>query len=253
MPRCPNCSAELTGRYCSTCGQERIGARDLSARRFFHDLADEVGTLRGRFKTLDTLRALLVPGLLTNEYVSGRRQRYLTPLQLYLVCAAVFFLAAPIAGFTLTSMIDADTSGDLVRLVATRLDTRGLDAATFYQRFDLRLQSVYTVALGAGVIVIAMTLQLLSRNALPFGAPLAFALHFYGFVFLATAAAGSSRRLGFTDEAAAALGVCLIASYLLIALRRVMRDRCASCCSSGRSCWPRCWPSTILPTSPRSS
>jgi hypothetical protein len=221
MSRCPNCSAELTGRYCSTCGQERIGAQDLSARRFFHDLADEIGTLRGRFKTLDTLRALLVPGLLTNEFLAGRRQRYLTPLQLYLVCAAVFFLAAPVAGFRLTSMIEADKTGELAGLVAARLDTRGLDAATFHQRFDLRLQSVYTVAIGAGVIVIAVTLQLLSRNALPFGAPLAFALHFFGFLFLATAVAGASRRLGLTDESAAAVGVCLIAAYLFVAIRRV--------------------------------
>ena len=38
VPQCPNCAAELTGRYCSACGQERIGGRDLSARRFFHDL-----------------------------------------------------------------------------------------------------------------------------------------------------------------------------------------------------------------------
>ena len=206
MRQCPNCFAELTGRYCSACGQERIGGRDLSARRFFHDLVDEVGTLRVKFKTLETLRALLV---------------YLTPLQLYLVCAAVFFLAAPIAGFRLSSMLDADRTGDLARLVAVRVDERGLDAATFNQRFDIRIQSVYTLALGAGVITMAMTLQLLSRNALPFGAPLAFALHFFGFLFLATAAAGASRRLGLADETAAAIAVCVIGAYLLAAIRRV--------------------------------
>lgn len=221
MPQCPNCSAELTGRYCSACGQERIGGRDLSARRFFHDLADEVGTLRVKFKTLETLRALFVPGLLTSEYLAGRRQRYLTPLQLYLVCAAVFFLAAPIAGFRLTSMIDADRTGDLARLVAMRVDERGLDAPTFNRRFDIRIQSVYTLALGAGVITMATTLQLLSRNALPFGAPLAFALHFFGFLFLVTAAAGATRRLGLSDETAAAIAFCFIGAYLLAAIRRV--------------------------------
>ena len=249
LPRCPNCSAELTGRYCSACGQERIGARDLSARRFVHDLAEEVGTLRGKFRTLDTLRALLIPGLLTSEYLAGRRQRYLTPLQLYLVCAAVFFLSAPVAGFRLRSMIDADMTGDLTRLVAARVETRGLDAATVQQRFDVRLQSVYTIALGAGVMVTAMTLQLLSRNTLPFGAPLAFALHFFGFLFLATAAAGASRRLGLTDEAAAGLGVCLIAVYLFVAIRACTRDRRVSSCSAGRSCSSRSWRSTILPMS----
>ena len=47
-------------------------------------------------------------------------------------------------------MIDADRTGDLARLVATRVDERGLDAATFNQRFDIRIQSVYTLALGRG-------------------------------------------------------------------------------------------------------
>jgi Protein of unknown function (DUF3667) len=119
VSRCPNCSAVLTDQHCSAYGQRRIDPRDLSARRFFGDLADEVGTLGFKFKTLRTLRGLLTPGLLTTEFMAGRRQPCLSPIKLYFVCAAIFFLAAPIAGFTLPALIADDRSGELLFSPAT--------------------------------------------------------------------------------------------------------------------------------------
>ncbi len=203
------------------CGQPRIDPRDLSARRFFHEVADEVATLRLKFKTIRSLRALVTPGLLTTEYLAGRRQRHLSPIQLYFVCAALFFLAAPLAGFTLTSLVANDRSGDLMRLVAARTAERGLDPSVFSERFDLRVQSVYTVALGTGVIAVALMLQLLFRRAFPFGVHLIFAMHYFSFLFLLTSAAGAGRRFGLLDEVAAALAVCATTLYLCAAMRRV--------------------------------
>jgi hypothetical protein len=221
VTRCPNCSAEFEGQYCSACGQTRIDPGDLSARRFFHEFADEVVTLRSKFRMMRSLRALLTPGLLTTEYLAGRRQRYLSPIQLYLVCAALFFLAAPLAGFTLTSLIVDDPSGDLARLIAVRAGQRGLTPDLFGQRFDLRIQSVYTLTLCTGVIAVALMLQLLFRRGLPFGAHVIFALHYFSFLYLVTAASGASRRFGLPDDAAAGLAVCLITPYLFMAVKRV--------------------------------
>ena len=98
MTRCPNCSAELAHEYCPRCGQRRIKPQELSARHFFSELLDEITTFRAKLKTLHRLRGLLTPGLLSAEYLAGRRQPYLGPFKLYLVCAAIFFLSAPVAG-----------------------------------------------------------------------------------------------------------------------------------------------------------
>ena len=168
---------------------------------------------------LRTLRGLFSPGLLTVEFLAGRRQPYLSPIKVYFACAAIFFLAAPFAGFTLPAMMADDTSGDLLRLVTARAAARGLDAAVFSQRFDLRLPSVYTLVLGSGVIAVALLLQVF-RRSLPFGAHVVFALHYFAFMYLVTAAAGASRKLGVADEAAAGAAVALIAPYAVIALRR---------------------------------
>jgi hypothetical protein len=131
--QCPNCSAHLDAQYCPVCGQQRIDPLDLTARRFFHELADELGTLRSKFKTIRTVRALAVPGLVTAEFLAGHRQRYLSPIKLYFVCAALFFLAAPLAGFTLPALMADDRTGNLARLVAAQ--ARGLDSWPFAARF----------------------------------------------------------------------------------------------------------------------
>src|SRR5262245_9277117 len=104
MSQCPNCSAELREEYCSRCGQRRIRPQDLSARHFLRHLVTEITEFHEKFKTLRSLGALLIPGRLTGEYLAGQRQSHLSPFKVYLVCAAIFFLSAPLAGFSLASM-----------------------------------------------------------------------------------------------------------------------------------------------------
>jgi hypothetical protein len=134
MSRCPNCSAELVDEYCSRCGQQRIHPEELSARHFAREVGDEIANVRANFKTLRSLRGLLVPGLLTAEYLAGRRQAHLSPIKVYLVCAAIFFLSAPMAGFTLASMLDADQSGALRGRVSARAAERDVEISLFSSR-----------------------------------------------------------------------------------------------------------------------
>ena len=225
MSRCPNCSADLEFEYCSRCGQQRIHPQDLSARHYFRGLADEIATIHERFKTLRTLRTLLVPGSLSVEFLAGRRQPYLTPFKVYLVCAAIFFLAAPTAGFTLASMLEGDQSGTLSRVVSATMAERDLDATLFNARFDVRVQSVYTITLGAAAVIFALLLQWLFRKQRrPYGAHLIVALHYVAFMYLATIAAGLSRTAGLSVDLAAAAGYAVIAPYLMFAVKRVYAE-----------------------------
>ena len=225
VSRCPNCSAELGLEYCPRCGQKRIRPQDLSARHYFRELSDEIATLPEQFKTLRTLRTLLVPGLLSAEFLAGRRQPYLSPFKVYVVCAAMFFLAAPAAGFTLASMRDADQSGTLSRLVSAMVTERGLDPPLFNARFDVRVQSVYPITLGGAALVLALSLQWLFRKQRrPYGAHLVFALHYVAFMYLVTITAGLSRTIGLSVDLAAAAGYALIVPYLILALKRVYAE-----------------------------
>src|SRR5215212_9831045 len=89
-PRCLNCGADLTGQYCSACGQEDTELR-VSLKRLARDfLAEQLG-LESKVPT--TLwRLMSKPGLLTKEYLSGKRVRSLLPLRLYLSASVIYFL-----------------------------------------------------------------------------------------------------------------------------------------------------------------
>jgi hypothetical protein len=47
------------------------------------------------------------------------------------------------------------------------------------------------------------------------------ALHYTSFVYLATVAAGLSRRMGLSSDVAAATGLAVMLPYLILALKRV--------------------------------
>ena len=94
---CLNCGVPLAGAYCAQCGQRDIppypSVRDLVIDAFW-----ELSGWDGRFAS--TVRALVRrPGMLTREFLEGRRARYLSPLRLYLMASLVYFvLAAADAG-----------------------------------------------------------------------------------------------------------------------------------------------------------
>jgi hypothetical protein len=91
LTHCENCGAPLSGRFCAQCGQAAINYR-RSFRHIFVDLLDEFLNWDSKFFT--TIGLLLVrPWKLTNEFLAGRRVRYVHPLRLYLLASILFFFA----------------------------------------------------------------------------------------------------------------------------------------------------------------
>ncbi len=89
LTHCENCGAALTGPYCAQCGQPAIDYH-RSFGTLLADAADAFLNLDERF--LKTFGLLLIkPWRLTNEFLAGRRQRYVHPLRLYLLASVAFF------------------------------------------------------------------------------------------------------------------------------------------------------------------
>ncbi|MCX7555885.1 DUF3667 domain-containing protein [Xanthomonadaceae bacterium JHOS43] len=88
---CANCGTAMADRYCPECGQKRFVETD---RRFGHLLASffEAATdLDGRFWR--SLRALLFqPGRIARDYIDGARQRWMSPIALFLLANLLYFL-----------------------------------------------------------------------------------------------------------------------------------------------------------------
>ena len=99
MTPCRNCDTTLEAgfRFCPRCGQKNV---DLE-RPFSELLGEavrEIFDVDGRaVRTFWTL--LRRPGLLTSEFVAGRRRHFMSPVRLYLLISVLFFvLAAWVAG-----------------------------------------------------------------------------------------------------------------------------------------------------------
>jgi hypothetical protein len=90
---CPTCSKEVSGNYCSNCGERILS--DKQELRFSHFLKEayrELFDLDSKF--IRTLRYLFTrPGFLTLEILHGRKSIYIKPVRLYITLVLVHFLA----------------------------------------------------------------------------------------------------------------------------------------------------------------
>ncbi|HEY2144015.1 MAG TPA: DUF3667 domain-containing protein [Candidatus Udaeobacter sp.] len=91
LTHCENCGAPLTGHYCGQCGQAAVDYR----RSFRYVIADVLDSfLNWDSKFFTTIALLIVkPWRLTNEFLAGKRVRYVNPLRLYLLASILFFFA----------------------------------------------------------------------------------------------------------------------------------------------------------------
>lgn len=89
---CLNCKSTLAGQYCATCGQ-RARSRLISLWELISDAFGDLFELDSRlWRTLIPLFAK--PGVLTRDYLEGRRARFMPPFRTYLVLSIIFFLIA---------------------------------------------------------------------------------------------------------------------------------------------------------------
>jgi hypothetical protein len=86
---CQNCGAALSGPYCSACGQHDVDYH----RSLWPILEDSLeGFLHVDGKFFRTVRWLFTrPGLLTREFIAGRRVTYTQPLRLYIFASFLYF------------------------------------------------------------------------------------------------------------------------------------------------------------------
>jgi hypothetical protein len=247
--RCKNCNALLLGRFCVNCSQ----AADVhvpSTVELLHEMLE--GLTHSDSRLWRTLKLLwFKPGMLTREFVAGRRVAYLPPFRLYLILSIVFFL---IASFV-------HPTGQLVQFndaaapAAASSDLTGCQNADFIRftndpKWDQRFQhacleavrdhgkNLWPLAIGTAPKAMFIFLPLIAflhmllywRPRHRYAEHLLFFIHLHAFYFsvaivmiCAIIAAPSWPKLsGVSDTLKTVLG-WYAAIYTLFAMRRVFR------------------------------
>lgn len=88
--KCLNCGYPIIGNFCGECGQKAHLHKDNLGHMIVHFIGDYFHYDNKFWRTLKIL--FTKPGLITLEYIQGRRVKYLNPIQLYIFVTTLFFL-----------------------------------------------------------------------------------------------------------------------------------------------------------------
>ena len=246
---CNNCGAVLVGEFCHRCGQREIDewqSLGSIARQFW----DELVSLD--YKSARSIAALFYPGHLAAEFIAGRRSRYLSPLKVYFLAAALFFLIAPRAtDFTLERQMALDRDGDFRALVEQRIAETHMSRELFAERFGGRAQTVYTLAPILSVLTVTFLLRLLYGRRFPWLGPHAvFALYYIAFMYVVALFVHGVNNVLEAPNGYVMLAIqyVILVPYMFVALRRVYGSRPAARSEKRWRCW--CWHSSSTCRSP---
>jgi len=110
---CRNCGASAPAKFCPECGQE-TAREPRTVAEFVHGLIAQYLLPKGQlWQTLSKL--VFAPGVLTVDYIAGKRTRYLRPLQLYLLASVIVFAAVQVFGLNLGLRLYGDQGVHLLR------------------------------------------------------------------------------------------------------------------------------------------
>lgn len=225
--KCLNCSADLNGEYCHQCGQKRIHRHEFSIKHFFGHFLHEITHLDSN-KILKTLRDLIIrPGILAEEYLAGRKGRYINPIRVYLTFSALYFLFAWGALLDFRGIPREQYRPARVVAIAQK---KGVEPAVLVDKIFQKAEKYSALLRFASVLVSGLFLAVLYYGTKRYYVEhLIFSLYYYSFDFLckslfaivivASAYAGTKLPTRALD-----LFYPVAFVYLLFALRRVYKQ-----------------------------
>lgn len=199
---CPTCGATIDARFCPQCGEQRLVAHDFSWRHYLDELFDVFTHLDS--KILRSVWLLVTrPGLLSVDYLRGRRVRLVSPLRLFVFVSIVYFISLTLLHaipFTTTQNFQFGTfatplatqlqgndfyAGYASRQVAKKLRRDGIPYALLEQRYDEKTAVYSKTLLFTLIPVIALLFGTLFLRKRRFIAEhLVIATHFWAFTLV---------------------------------------------------------------------
>ena len=123
---CQNCGHYVEEHYCTHCGQENVETRQPFHFLFTHFIEDFVHYDGSFWQTIKKL--FLKPGVLTKEYLSGKRNSSVNPVKMYIFVSFVTFFLISIFPSHKTEY--NDSSNEPISIENTEKIQKALNAIT---------------------------------------------------------------------------------------------------------------------------
>jgi hypothetical protein len=102
MQRCRECKAEVSGNYCSHCGQP-YPVKRLTVKGIFHEALHLLTHFDRGF-----------PGTMQREYVDGSRNKFQKPFSMFFMCSSFAALALYFINDILTKHFGSENSSEVI-------------------------------------------------------------------------------------------------------------------------------------------
>jgi len=210
------------GAYCHRCGQREVDEwRSFAsiARQFWDELVNF------DYKTVRSVAALLRPGQLASEFIAGHRNRYLSPLKLYFLAGALFFVIAPrVSDFTFEGQMALDWNSEFRSTAEARIAETHMSRELFAERFAGTVQKVYTLSPILSVVGLMLILRVAYRRQFPWLGPHAvFALYYVAFLYMVALVVHAVNNVldASSPYILMTIQLPMVAAYMFVSLRRV--------------------------------
>jgi hypothetical protein len=249
---CLNCGERLgvSFSYCPQCGQANHDL-NIPVRHFVEETAE--GILHFDAKSLRTIHALMLkPGVVTSEFVAGKRAKYVAPMRFYIFISFLFFLLLSYpssqekevstdshqnsVGITFYKINSRDVRGMKSAQLDSVLQSEGLSRSVFNRYIVRKLSRIGTEGqegfnhvllkaisymMFALMPIFALFVFILYRKrAMYYFGTLVFSVHYHSFVFLLLSVTLIVDRI-VDNSLILAIPVVLCPVYLYLALRRM--------------------------------
>lgn len=225
---CATCEVPLTGKYCPRCGEKVYLRHEFAIKHYTREIVYQITHIDAKiFKTLQLL--FTSPGQLTEEYLLGRKKKYIRPIRLYLVLSMIYFFS--FSFFDKAALLDIRhvLKFDFTDLLLPALEAKkqvigALNDELFYRSINQQLNNKISLLLFPAIFIYAAVFKVIFiAKGRYYVEHLIFCLHLMSFSFLRDMLLLPlflvNKPVGFS------LALVTTVIYLFLAMRRVYAAR----------------------------
>ena len=184
LGRCKSCGAELSGKYCSVCGEKLLTKEDKLVKSWLRDVFSDLTNIDG--KVLLTIKELFFfPARYALNFSQGIRVKYIKPLNLFLIANILYFLLSGASTFKTSLQIQMSGlpySTWIADLVEKKLDKEDKNIEEYAAQYNEKSNEISKLIIIMLVPVLGSVLFLcFKRNGLLLSEGFNLAYQFWAF------------------------------------------------------------------------